>query len=180
MLASKNRDEGDDENQLARFRSPEFKRDDHPVECFSFWFNFGVSIHSKQVGIPTKARGVFYFLWVTQFVMIFMLSKFVLQFCIQAFAYLGPMLFWVIFPSGLSSQSVWVTLCGSNCMGYIVWVILCGSHCMGHIVQAILCGSQSVDHIKLVSLFELHCVGHILWVTLCGSHFVGHIVMVTI
>ena len=50
MLASGTRDDVDNDNQLARFRSPEFDRDKHPVECFSFWFNFGVSSNSLAEG----------------------------------------------------------------------------------------------------------------------------------
>ena len=36
--------EAANQNQIARFRSPKFKKDEHPVECFSFWFNFGVRL----------------------------------------------------------------------------------------------------------------------------------------
>ena len=28
---------------MATFTSPEFKTDQHPYECFNFWFYFGVS-----------------------------------------------------------------------------------------------------------------------------------------
>ena len=43
MIASQEVEAGNP-NTIARFRSPKFKKDEHPVECFSFWFNFGVSV----------------------------------------------------------------------------------------------------------------------------------------
>ena len=42
MIASIDRADFNVENEIARFRSPIFKSSEHPVECFNFWFNFGV------------------------------------------------------------------------------------------------------------------------------------------
>ena len=41
MIASKEISDGNP-NDIARFRSPVYKKDEHPMECFSFRFNFGV------------------------------------------------------------------------------------------------------------------------------------------
>ena len=45
MIASKSKDSGTD-NQVAMLRSPLFESKDHPIECFSFWYYFGVSLIS--------------------------------------------------------------------------------------------------------------------------------------
>ena len=42
MIASIYRDNATVENEFAWLRSPLYKSSEHPVECFNFWFNFGV------------------------------------------------------------------------------------------------------------------------------------------
>ena len=42
MIASIDRDNSTIENEIAWLRSPIYNSSEHPVECFNFWFNFGV------------------------------------------------------------------------------------------------------------------------------------------
>ena len=42
MIATKNKDDGTN-NNVAKLKSPLFESQDHPIECFSFWYYFGVS-----------------------------------------------------------------------------------------------------------------------------------------
>ena len=42
MIASIYRDNATVENEFAWLRSPLYKSSEHPIECFNFWFNFGV------------------------------------------------------------------------------------------------------------------------------------------
>ena len=44
MIAVNENEAGASDDTAAELRSPFFKTDEHPYECFSFWFYFGVSI----------------------------------------------------------------------------------------------------------------------------------------
>ena len=56
MIASQEKDAGN-QNQIARFRSPKFKKDEHPVECFSFWFNFGLQGQGEYLTVSVEHDG---------------------------------------------------------------------------------------------------------------------------
>ena len=43
MIAVNENEAGPTDDTAAELRSPFFKTTEHPVECFSFWFYFGVS-----------------------------------------------------------------------------------------------------------------------------------------
>ena len=42
MIAANENENGEGADEYAELRSPFFKSIEHPVECFSFWFYFGV------------------------------------------------------------------------------------------------------------------------------------------
>ena len=42
MIAANENENGEGADEYAELRSPFFKSTEHPVECFSFWFYFGV------------------------------------------------------------------------------------------------------------------------------------------
>ena len=56
MIASLDR-EASVKNEIARFRSPEFISSEHPVECFHFWFNFGMQGKGEYLTVSVEHDG---------------------------------------------------------------------------------------------------------------------------
>ena len=104
---------------------------------------------------PYMGSSCVLFAVLTQYVC--MLLYFVYILCIQVCACLYSCVYsdWVasLYESPFYlSQSVWVTICGSQCVGHNVWVTMCGSQCVGHNVWVIMCWSQCVGHFVLVQM----------------------------